>query len=111
MWINTPNARLAIAARRGLRLQGRLRRQAAGRAGHAVGHHRQRPARHRAPTRVSFVVDSEQPAGQMSLGDCATVDVKSAAHQAARAAGSCCTVCGHVAPRVPVAHAAAVRPA
>jgi len=88
MWINTPNARLALAARRGLRLKGA------------------RGAKLRAVQGTlwvtidndlrdivldpgeSFVVDSDRPLVVMPLGECATVDVKSAAQANAGALSS-----------------------
>jgi len=84
MWINTPSARLAVAARRGLRLKdarGTRLRAVQGTLWVTIDNDLRdivlEPGE-------SFVVDSNQPLVVMPLGDCATVDVKSAAQAGAR---------------------------
>ena len=77
MWINTPNARLALAARRGLRLKdahGAKLRAVQGTLWVTIdGDLRDIVL----DPGESFIVDSHQPLVVMPLGECATVDVKS----------------------------------
>jgi len=79
MWINTPSARLAIAARRGLRLKdarGAKLRAVQGTLWVTIDNDLRDIV---LDPGESFVVDSSSPLVVMPLGDCATVDVKSAA--------------------------------
>ena len=79
MWINTPNARLALAARRGLRLKdarGAKLRAVQGTLWVTIDNDLRDIV---LDPGESFVVDSNSPLIVMPLGDCATVDVKSAA--------------------------------
>jgi Protein of unknown function (DUF2917) len=79
MWINTPNARLALAAHRGLRLKdarGARLRAVHGTLWITIDSDLRDIV---LDPGESFVVDSNQPLVVMPLGDCATVDVKSAA--------------------------------
>jgi len=75
MWINTPNARLAVEARRGLRLnaaRGTLLRAVRGTLWVTIDND---PRDIVLDPGESFVVDSDQPLFVMALGDKATVDV------------------------------------
>ena len=84
MWINTPHARLAIAARRGLRLsdaRGARLRAVQGTLWITIDNDLRDIV---LDPGESFVVDSSQPLVVMPLGECATVDVKSAASPARR---------------------------
>ena len=77
MWINTPHARLAIAARRGLRLRdarGAKLRAVQGTLWITIDNDLRDIV---LDPGESFVVDSNQPLVVMPLGECATVDVKS----------------------------------
>ena len=77
MWINTPHARLALAARRGLRLKdarGTKLRAVQGTLWITLDNDLRDIV---LDPGESFVVDSNQPLVVMPLGDCATVDVKS----------------------------------
>ena len=79
MWINTPNARLALAARRGLRLKdarGAKLRAVQGTLWVTIDNDLRDIV---LDPGEAFVVDSNSPLIVMPLGDCATVDVKSAA--------------------------------
>lgn len=79
MWINTPNARLAIAARRGLRMKaarGATLRAVHGTLWVTIDNDLRDIV---LDPGESFVVDSNQPLVVMPLGECATVDVRSAA--------------------------------
>ena len=79
MWINTPNARLALAARRGLRLRdarGAKLRAVQGTLWVTIDNDLRDIV---LDPGESFVVDSNEPLVVMPLGECATVDVKSAA--------------------------------
>jgi Protein of unknown function (DUF2917) len=79
MWINTPNARLAIAARRGLRLKaarGARLRAVQGTLWVTIDNDLRDIVLEPGET---FEVDSNQPLIVMPLGECATVDVRSAA--------------------------------
>jgi len=79
MWINTPNARLPLAARRGLRLKdahGARLRAVQGTLWVTIDNDLRDIV---LDPGESFVVDSNQPLVVMPLGECATVDVKSAA--------------------------------
>src|SRR5215510_2745018 len=79
MWINTPNARLAIAARRGLRLKdarGARLRAVQGTLWVTIDNDRRDIV---LDPGESFVVDSDQPLVVMPLGECASVDIKSPA--------------------------------
>jgi hypothetical protein len=79
MWIHTPNARLAIAAHRGLRLKdarGARLRAVQGTLWVTIDNDLRDIV---LDPGESFVVDSDQPLVVMPLGECATVDVKSAA--------------------------------
>lgn len=84
MWINTPNARLGLSARRGLRLKdarGARLRAVQGTLWVTIdGDLRDIVL----DTGESFVVDSDQPLVVMPLGECASVDVKSPRYTAAR---------------------------
>ena len=78
MWINTPNARLALAARRGLRLKdarGTRLRAVQGTLWVTIDNDLRDIV---LDPGESFVVDSNQPLVVMPLGACATVEVKSA---------------------------------
>jgi hypothetical protein len=78
MWINTPNARLALAARRGLRLKdarGAKLRAVQGTLWVTIDNDLRDIV---LDPGESFVVDSNSPLVVMPLGECATVDVKSA---------------------------------
>jgi len=84
MWINTPNARLAIAARRGLRLKdarGARLRAVEGTLWVTIDNDLRDIVLDPGET---FVVDSNRPLIVMPLGECATVDVKSAVSADAR---------------------------
>jgi len=75
MWINTPNARLAIGDRRGLRLnaaQGTLLRSVRGTLWVTIDND---PRDIVLDPGESFVVDSDQPLFVMALGERATLDV------------------------------------
>ena len=88
MWINTPNARLALAARRGLRLKdarGAKLRAVQGTLWVTLDND---PRDIVLDPGQSFVVDSNSALVVMPLGDCATVDVKSPPPPRARRAGS-----------------------
>jgi hypothetical protein len=88
MWINTPNARLAIAARRGLRLKdarGARLRAVQGTLWVTIDNDLRDIV---LDPGESFVVDSNRPLVVMPLGECATVDVKSAALTSARPSNS-----------------------
>jgi hypothetical protein len=77
MWINTPNARLAIGARRGLRLKaarGATLRAVQGTLWVTIDNDRRDIV---LDPGESFVVDSNQPLVVMPLGECATLDVRS----------------------------------
>lgn len=79
MWINTPNARLAIAARRGLRLKaarGATLRAVHGTLWVTIDNDLRDIV---LDPGESFVVDSNRPLVVMPLGTCATVDVRSGA--------------------------------
>ena len=79
MWINTPNARLAVEARRGLRIEGRTRRHAAALCTARCGSPSTTTCATSCSTRRELLVDSNEPLLVMPLGECATVDVRSAA--------------------------------
>ena len=84
MWINTPNARLAIAARRGLRLKaarGATLRAVQGTLWVTIDNDVRDIV---LDPGESFVVDSNRPLVVMPLGECATVDVRSAVPAGAR---------------------------
>jgi len=88
MWINTPNARLALAARRGLRLKdarGARLRAVQGTLWVTIDNDLRDIVLDPGET---FEVDSNAPLVVMPLGECATVDVKSAAQAAPRAPSS-----------------------
>jgi len=88
MWINTPNARLAIAARRGLRLKdarGTRLRAVQGTLWVTIDNDLRDIV---LDPGESFVVDSNKPLVVMPLGACATVDVKSAAQASTGTSGS-----------------------
>ena len=88
MWINTPNARLALASRRGLRLKdarGAKLRAVQGTLWVTIDNDLRDIV---LDPGDSFVVDSNQPLVVMPLGDCATVDVKSAKPSSAHPARS-----------------------
>lgn len=75
MWINTPNARLAVEARRGLRLnaaRGTLLRAVRGTLWVTIDSD---PRDIVLDAGESFVVDSDQPLFVMALGERATLDV------------------------------------
>jgi hypothetical protein len=77
MWINTPNARLGLAARRGLRLKdarGAKLRAVQGTLWVTIDNDLRDIV---LDPGESFVVDSDQPLVVMPLGECATVDLKS----------------------------------
>jgi len=79
MWINTPNARLALAARRSLRLKdarGARLRAVRGTLWVTIDND---PRDIVLDPGESFVVDSDRPLVVMPIGDCAAVDVRSAA--------------------------------
>jgi hypothetical protein len=79
MWIQTPNARLAIGARRGLRLKaarGATLRAVQGTLWVTIDND---PRDIVLDPGESFVVDSNRSLVVMPLGECATVDVRSAA--------------------------------
>jgi hypothetical protein len=79
MWINTPNARLGLSARRGLRLKdarGARLRAVQGTLWVTIDSDLRDIV---LDAGESFVVDSDQPLVVMPLGECATIDVKSAA--------------------------------
>jgi len=79
MWINTPNARLALAARRGLRLKdarGTRLRAVQGTLWITIDDD---PRDIVLDPGQSFTVDSDRPLVVMPLGECATIDVKSPA--------------------------------
>ncbi|MFI4931872.1 MAG: DUF2917 domain-containing protein [Burkholderiales bacterium] len=88
MWINTPNARLALAARRGLRLKdarGAKLRAVQGTLWVTIDNDLRDIV---LDPGESFVVDSNRPLVVMPLGECATVDVKSAAQTSTGASNS-----------------------
>jgi hypothetical protein len=88
MWINTPNARLALAARRGLRLKdarGARLRAVQGTLWVTIDNDLRDIV---LDPGESFVVDSNRPLVVMPLGECATVDVKSAAQAGTGASSS-----------------------
>ena len=75
MWINTPNARLAVEERRGLRLnaaRGTLLRGVRGTLWVTIDND---PRDIVLDPGESFVVDSDQPLFVMALGERATLDV------------------------------------
>lgn len=75
MWINTPNARLAVEARRGVRLnaaRGTLLRAVRGTLWVTIDND---PRDIVLDPGESFVVDSDQPLFAMALGERATFDV------------------------------------
>ena len=75
MWINTPNARLSVGGRRGLRLnagQGTLLRAVTGTLWVTIDND---PRDIVLDPGESFVVDTEQPLFVMALGDKATLDL------------------------------------
>ena len=75
MWINTPNARLAVGGRRGLRLnaaQGALLRAVTGTLWVTIDNDLRDIV---LDPGESFVVDTEQPLFVMALGDKATLDL------------------------------------
>lgn len=79
MWINASNARLGLAARRGLRLKdarGAKLRAVQGTLWVTIDNDLRDIVLDPGET---FVVDSNSPLIVMPLGECATVDVKSAA--------------------------------
>lgn len=83
MWINTPSARLALASRRGLRLKdarGAKLRAVQGTLWVTIDNDLRDIV---LDPGESFVVDSNRPLVVMPLGECATVDVKSAARASA----------------------------
>jgi len=87
MWINTPNARLAIAARRGLRLKdarGARVRAVQGTLWITIDNDVRDIV---LDPGESFVVDSNRPLVVLPLGECATVDVKSPPSPARRVGG------------------------
>ena len=87
MWINTPNARLAIAARRGLRLKdarGARVRAVQGTLWITIDNDVRDIV---LDPGESFVVDSNRPLVVLPLGECATVDVKSPPSPARRMGG------------------------
>ena len=84
MWINTPSARLGLAARRGLRLKdarGAKLRAVQGTLWVTIDNDLRDIV---LDPGESFVVDSDAPLVVMPLGECATVDVKSAVSAARR---------------------------
>ena len=88
MWINTPNARLSLAAHRALRLQdalGAKLRAVQGTLWVTIDNDPRDIVLDRGET---FEVDSNAPLVVMPLGECATIDVRSTAHAAPRAANS-----------------------
>jgi len=88
MWINTPSARLGLAARRGLRLKdarGAKLRAVQGTLWVTIDNDLRDIV---LDPGESFVVDSDAPLVVMPLGECATVDVKSAASADARRSNS-----------------------
>lgn len=88
MWINTPNARLAIAARRGLRLKdarGARLRAVQGTLWITIDNDLRDIVLDPGET---FEVDSHAPLVVMPLGECATVDVRSANQAATRASST-----------------------
>jgi Protein of unknown function (DUF2917) len=75
MWINTPNARLAVGGRRGLRLDaahGTLLRAVTGTLWVTIDND---PRDIVLDPGESFVVDTEQPLFVMALGERATLDL------------------------------------
>ena len=75
MWINTPNARLAVGAQRGLRLdadRGTLLRAVKGTLWVTIDND---PRDIVLDAGESFVVDSDEPLFVMALGERATLDV------------------------------------
>ena len=75
MWINTPNARLAVGDRRGLRLnaaRGTLMRAVTGTLWVTIDND---PRDIVLDPGESFVVDSDQPLFVMALGERATLDL------------------------------------
>ena len=112
MWINTPNARLALAARRGLRLKdarGAKLRAVQGTLWVTIDNDLRDIV---LDPGESFVVDSNSPLVVMPLGECATVDVKSATSAHTRPSNSWLQALwprradGAVAQTVPAAQAA-----
>jgi Protein of unknown function (DUF2917) len=88
MWINIPNARLALAARRGLRLKdarGTRLRAVQGTLWITIDNDLRDIV---LDPGESFVVDSNKALVVMPLGDCATVDVKSVAPAGVRTPNS-----------------------
>jgi len=84
MWINTPKARLALAARRGLRLKdarGAKLRAVQGTLWVTIDNDLRDIV---LDPGESFVVDSDAPLVVMPLGECATIDVKSATARTGR---------------------------
>ena len=87
MWINSPSARLQLAAQRGLRLKdarGAKLRAVQGTLWVTIDNDLRDIVLDPGET---FVVDSDQPLVVMPLGDCATVDVKSPTPPAVRVPG------------------------
>ena len=87
MWINTPNARLAVGERRGLRLnaaRGTLLRGVRGTLWITIDND---PRDIVLDPGESFVVDSNRPLVVLPLGECATVDVKGPPSPARRVGG------------------------
>ncbi len=85
MWINTPSARLAVAARRSLRLnaaRGARLRAVQGTLWVTIDND---PRDIVLEPGESFTVESDRPLVVMPLGACATLDVKSVAPPASRA--------------------------
>ena len=79
MWINTPTARLGLAARRGLRLKdarGARLRAVQGTLWVTIDNDLRDIV---LDAGESFVVDSDKPLIVTALGECATVDLKSPA--------------------------------
>lgn len=76
MWINTPHARLALAARRSLRLKaarGTRLRSVQGTLWVTIDNDLRDIV---LGPGESFVIDSDQPLVAMPLGECAAVDIK-----------------------------------
>jgi len=76
MWINTPNARLAVGAQRGLRLnaaRGTELRSLRGTLWVTIDND---PRDIVLDAGESFVVDTNEPLFVMALGECATVDLR-----------------------------------
>ena len=88
MWINTPNARLAIGTRRVLRLKaarGATLRAVQGTLWVTIDNDLRDIV---LDPGESFVVDSNCPLVVMPLGECATIDVKSAVSAVERRSNS-----------------------